>query len=376
MGASDILQVAQGLAAGATITLVGVNGNVVDVTSEGYLNSIDSTVRDLLNNSTYGLSAIYDAINGSGGIDADLSTVLSRLTSVRAGYLDELSAANIPADIDSLLSRLTSIRAGYLDNINNSDLVNITLSNINIEVGTVLNTIIPSSPTAGSINERIKSLDDNFTATRAGYLDELSAANIPADVDTLLTRLTSARAGYLDNINFNLDSRLGTPSGLSIAADIAENQTDLNTLLTNLSTVDSTVSSNSSELLNATYGLSSLNAKISGGSTNGSYSYTVGTTEQTLLEISQTNIYSLVSFWADLSNFTSGRTIIAKVYIKVDGTNYRLIDTMDYVIGTHDAISISPQFNINHNWKITVQIDTAEAGAISIPYRYVLSDFT
>lgn len=34
-----------------------------------------------------------------------------------------------------------------------------------------------------------------------GRLSELDGANIPADVDTLLTRLSAARAGYLDNLN-------------------------------------------------------------------------------------------------------------------------------------------------------------------------------
>ena len=40
----------------------------------------------------------------------------------------------------------------------------------------------------------------NYTAARAAYLDELAAANIPADIDTLLARLTAARAGYLDEL--------------------------------------------------------------------------------------------------------------------------------------------------------------------------------
>jgi len=75
------------------------------------------------------------------------------------------------------------------------------LAAINAEVDTALNTAVPGVPTADSINERIKTLDDAYTATRAGYLDELAAANIPADVDTLLARLTALRAGYLDNIN-------------------------------------------------------------------------------------------------------------------------------------------------------------------------------
>lgn len=39
-----------------------------------------------------------------------------------------------------------------------------------------------------------------WTAARAGYLDELAAANIPADIDTLLSRLTALRAGYLDEL--------------------------------------------------------------------------------------------------------------------------------------------------------------------------------
>ncbi len=39
--------------------------------------------------------------------------------------------------------------------------------------------------------------DATWTDARAAYLDELAAANVPADVDTLLTRLTAARAAVL-----------------------------------------------------------------------------------------------------------------------------------------------------------------------------------
>lgn len=51
----------------------------------------------------------------------------------------------------------------------------------------------------------IDELETRLTAARAGYLDELAAANIPTDlaliiayVDELETRLTATRAGYLD----------------------------------------------------------------------------------------------------------------------------------------------------------------------------------
>jgi hypothetical protein len=43
-----------------------------------------------------------------------------------------------------------------------------------------------------SLMRYLKGLVTNYTAARAGYLDELGAANIPADVDTLLSRVAVA----------------------------------------------------------------------------------------------------------------------------------------------------------------------------------------
>lgn len=77
----------------------------------------------------------------------------------------------ILTNVATLLTRLSSDRAGYLDNINQAGLL-------------------------------------QLTATRVAYLDELAAANLPADIttlgtniDTLLARLTAVRAGYLDALN-------------------------------------------------------------------------------------------------------------------------------------------------------------------------------
>ncbi len=75
-------------------------------------------------------------------------------------------------------------------------------------------------------------------------LAELDAANIPADIDTLLSRLTATRAGYLDELDFDLDARLGSPASSSIAADIADLITrtkGLNDIHDDLATVDSVV---------------------------------------------------------------------------------------------------------------------------------------
>ncbi len=74
--------------------------------------------------------SIDDASTYAGGDTSGTTTLLSRLTSTRAGYLDNLAntpptAAEIKtaleasgSSLDTLLSRLTSTRAGYLDKLN------------------------------------------------------------------------------------------------------------------------------------------------------------------------------------------------------------------------------------------------------------------
>lgn len=124
-------------------------------------------------------------IEPSGTYD-NIVILLTRLPAVlsaaRIGYLDninnaqllQISAARL-GYID-LLATLTAARIGYLDNINQAGLLQVTAARA--------------------------ALLDQITAARLGELD---AANIPADIDLLLTRLPSilsaARIGYLDNIN-------------------------------------------------------------------------------------------------------------------------------------------------------------------------------
>lgn len=64
----------------------------------------------------------------------------------------------------------------------------LTTGNVETSVTTVLNTAIPGSPTANSPFERIATMDDAYTATRGGKLDNLDAAittrATPANVNT------------------------------------------------------------------------------------------------------------------------------------------------------------------------------------------------
>lgn len=60
-----------------------------------------------------------------------------------------------------------------------------------------LDLLLDAIPTTAMRGTDSAALASAWTATRAGYVDELAAANIPADVDTLLGRLTAARAQVL-----------------------------------------------------------------------------------------------------------------------------------------------------------------------------------
>jgi len=66
-------------------------------------------------------------------------------------------------------------------------------------------------------------------------LAELDAANIPADIDTLLARLTDARAGYLDNLSGGAVALASVCTDARLAElDAANMPADLDTLLSRL----------------------------------------------------------------------------------------------------------------------------------------------
>jgi len=127
---------------------------------------------DLIDDVTNGLAAIKAEVEGIGGVamrgtdsaalasswTAALATALGNYTAARAGYLDELAAANIPTDVDTLKT--------YCDILDNA--------------------------TNGLAN--IKVLIDALTAFVEG-LHDLSAAQVNAEVvDALGTDIISELA--------------------------------------------------------------------------------------------------------------------------------------------------------------------------------------
>jgi hypothetical protein len=111
----------------------------------------------------------YDHNGTAIATNADMATLLGRLSSTRAGYLDNLSAAIASAaDMATLLSRLSATRASYLDNLSAA------------------------------------------LATATGL------TTLQTDVTSLLGRVTADRAGYLDNLS---GGAVALASGVSLSAD-------------------------------------------------------------------------------------------------------------------------------------------------------------
>jgi hypothetical protein len=95
-------------------------------------------------------------------------------------------------------------------------------------------------------------------------------------------------------------------------------------------------------------------------------------TETTVVEIiAQSDTY-IVEGWMDLGALASGDAVTIKVYVAVDGTNYRTYTTVSYSGPVSDPIIRfhSMQFCKSMKYKVTV---TQTAGTLrSFPYGFIL----
>jgi len=155
------------------------------------------------------------------------TTMTTRLSGVRAGYLDYLAdgtygLAAIETLVDDLETRLSAVRAGYLDYL--------------------------ADGTYGlpAIETLVDDLETRLSAVRAGYLDNLNIGDLAAndtdmttalaDLTTLLARLSAIRAGYIDNLN--VGGLVANDADMTTAlADLTTALADLTTLLVRLSAI-------------------------------------------------------------------------------------------------------------------------------------------
>ena len=180
---------------------------------ETYGNASAMHALDLDDGVRAGLTALPNAaadaagglpISDAGGLDLD--TILGRITGNVAlasvvGALNDAAAAGEVTEADTLMQYIKQL--------------------INILIGTPGITTFPAEAGPGngvSLAEVIRAIHADVTGLNGdamrgtdsaalasvcteARLAELAAANLPADIDTLLSRLSAARAGYLDKLN-------------------------------------------------------------------------------------------------------------------------------------------------------------------------------
>lgn len=149
------------------------------------------------------INSLPDAVPGAtGGLPTtngtkvnqtvDLTTGQSIAVSDKTGF--SLSSAGILAIWDQLLTGLVAVGSigkkfadwvvGTIDTYTgNTKQTGDAYARLGLPAGASI------AADLAVINGYVDSLETRLTAARAGYLDELGAANIPADIDTLLTRI-------------------------------------------------------------------------------------------------------------------------------------------------------------------------------------------
>lgn len=180
------------LASGDVVTLDGTFGTIT-------LNGADATVEI---RGTY--KALTNNLTGSPTVGV-------------VGAIKGQDVADALANTSTLTSRLTSARAGYLDNINNA-----ALSTTSAQTGDAYARL--GAPAGASVAADIATTNGRLTSTRAGYLDNLSAgaAALEATAQSVKTKtdsLTFTVSGKVDSNLTNIGSNTTAPAKLAAASD-------------------------------------------------------------------------------------------------------------------------------------------------------------
>ena len=114
----------------------------------------------------------------------------------------------------------------------------------------------------------------------------------------------------------------------------------------------------------------SVNSLVSSADSSGTYAYTNAGLEQVIFTIVTTTRKIIEGIWLDLVNMTHDGTI--KIYYKIDGTNYREIDSIPYNILTDSpGAYISINMGITNDFRVTYTEGADEGVARNISYSII-----
>ena len=169
-------------------------------------------------------------LNGDAMRGTDSAALASVCTEARLSELDAGTAGKMANQVDVIEADTTSLNDTKVPDT-------ISLANINAEVDTALNTAIPGTPVADSINERIKAIDDKLpsksylmgSADADGGFDSEAKADVNTEVDNALdTALpASPTSGSINDILDRQEELIVAGSAQTGTLSTTEMTTDL-----------------------------------------------------------------------------------------------------------------------------------------------------
>lgn len=93
--------------------------------------------------------------------------------------------------------------------------------------------------------------------------------------------------------------------------------------------------------------------------------------EQTIIEITGSSRKFITGIMIDMVNITQNGTF--KLYSKIDGTNYREIDSLVFTeISDSNGVLINTKIPVNIDFKLTYTESVDETDDRNMPYSYML----
>ncbi len=102
------------------------------------------------------------------------------------------------------------------------------------------------------------------------------------------------------------------------------------------------------------------------------FSYLDAGAEQVIFTIAMSTRKKLHSIFIDLTTLTQNTTI--RIKHKIDGTNYKTIDTIDWLTTDTDGVYFNKGLALTYDLQVTMQEAVDEGAARAIPYYYITED--
>jgi energy-coupling factor transporter ATP-binding protein EcfA2 len=190
-----------------TVTGMVVIGCYIQLVAIDHFDGVRAGLTALPNAAADGAGGL--PISDLGGLDLDaLNTAAVRLTAARAQVLDDwINAGRLDAILDIIAADVVNLDGAAMRGTDSAALASVctearlaelAAANLPADVDTVLTRL--SAARAGYLDNLSAGAVALASVCTEARLAELAAANLPADLDTLLTRLSALRAGYLDEL--------------------------------------------------------------------------------------------------------------------------------------------------------------------------------